>query len=357
MARKKRSKKSGKFRKVLIAFAGLIVILGGISFYDYYKKIFGVNVKTLTNTPEFVYIPTGSSLGDVVRILDQNNLLINSASFEWLAVKMNYDENVKPGKYQVKPGMNNKELVALLRSGKQTPVKLIFNNIRTRDDFAEKIASQIEAGEDELLRLLQNKQFVDSLGDGFTTENVMALFLPNTYEFYWNTSARQFIERMKKEYDRFWDEQKLAKAKKIGFTPPEVTVMASIVEQETKKKDEMPRVAGVYMNRYLKGWKLEADPTLVFANNDFSIRRVLNVHKQIDSPYNTYKYTGLPPGPISIPSLTAINSVLNYEKHDYMFFCARPDFSGYHSFAETYSQHMINARKFQKELNRRNIKS
>ena len=357
MAKRKSRKNSGKIKKIIIAFAALLVILGGISVYDYYKKIFGVNVKTLTDAPEFVYIPTGSQLNDVVRILDQNNLLINSASFEWLSMKMNYNENIKPGKYKIEPGMSNKQLITLLRSGRQTPVKLIFNNVRTRDEFAEKIAEQIEADKASLLNLLNDKSYVDSLDSQFNTENILSLFLPNTYEFYWNTSARQFMERMKKEYDKFWTSDRLAKAEKLGFSKPEVTVLASIVEQETKKKDEMPRVAGVYMNRYKKGWKLEADPTLVFANNDFSIRRVLNIHKEIDSPYNTYKYPGLPPGPISIPSITAINSVLNYEKHDYMFFCARADFSGYHSFAETYSQHLINARKFQKELNKRNIKS
>jgi UPF0755 protein len=357
MARKKKGKNSGKLRKIIIAFFALLILLGAISFYDYYKKIFGVNVKTLTDAPEFIYIPTGSQLIDVVRILDQNNLLINSASFEWLAVKMEYDQKILPGKYQVKPGMNNKELVSLLRSGKQTPVKVIFNNIRTRQEFADRISEQIEADNASLLALLNNQQFVDSLGEGFTTENVHAIFLPNTYEFYWNTNAREFVERMKKEYDKFWTPEREEKAKKLGFTKAEVSVMASIVEQETKKKDEMPRVAGVYMNRYTKGWKLEADPTLVFASGDFMIRRVLNIHKKIDSPYNTYKYTGLPPGPISIPSITAVNSVLNFEKHDYMFFCARADFSGYHAFAKTYPEHLVNARKFQKELNRRNIKS
>lgn len=344
-------------RKILIAFFGLLVILGGISFYDYYKRIFGVNVNTLTNAPEFVYIPTGSGLKEVIRILDENNLLINSASFEWLSVKMGYDQKILPGKYQVKPGMNNKQLITLLRSGKQTPVKVIFNNIRTRHEFADRISEQIEADAASLLNLLSNQAYIDSLGEGFTQENVMSLFIPNTYELYWNTSSRQFVERMKKEYNKFWTAERISKATNLGFSKAEVTIMASIVEQETKKKDEMPRVAGVYLNRYRKGWKLEADPTLVFANGDFMIRRVLNIHKSIDSPYNTYKYTGLPPGPISIPSITAINSVLNAEKHDYMFFCAREDFSGYHSFAKTYAQHQANARRFQRELNRRNIKS
>ena len=357
MAKRKKGKNAGKIRKIIIAFFALLVLLGGISFYDYYKKIFGVNVKTLTDAPEYVYIPTGSQLQDVVKILDHNNLLINTASFEWLAVKMEYDKRILPGKYKVEPGMNNKALISLLRSGKQIPVKVIFNNIRTRDEFAEKIAGQIEADKESILTLINDPHFADSLGEGFTTENILAIFLPNTYEFYWNTSAQEFVERMKKEYDKFWTAERQEKAKKIGFSKAEVSILASIVEQETKKKDEMPRVAGVYMNRYTKGWKLEADPTLVFASGDFMIRRVLNIHKQIDSPYNTYKYQGLPPGPISVPSITAINSVLNFEKHNYMFFCAKADFSGYHAFAKTYSEHLVNARKFQQELNRRNIKS
>ncbi len=204
--------------------------------------------------------------------------------------------------------------------------------------------------------LMKNETFLKSYG--FDSDNCMALFIPNTYEFYWNTSSKMFVERMASEYKKFWNpSSKSRRLLKLNFTQTQVSVLASIVEQETSKNDEKRHIAGVYINRYKKGWKLEADPTLIFAVGDFTIRRVLNIHKEIDSPYNTYLYTGLPPGPICIPSISAIDAVLNYEKHEYMFFCAKDDFSGYHSFAKNYSDHLLNARRFQNELNRRKIKS
>jgi UPF0755 protein len=191
---------------------------------------------------------------------------------------------------------------------------------------------------------------------GFNSENCIAMFIPNTYEFYWNTPAKKFMERMAREYKAFWNPSRKMKAKTIGLTQAQVAVLASIVEQETHRDDEKPIVAGVYLNRYKKGWKLEADPTLVYALGNFTVQRVLNQYKEIDSPYNTYMYAGLPPGPICIPSISSIDAVLNYSKHEYFYFCARDDFSGYHCYAKTYTEHLVNAKRFQKELNRRKIR-
>jgi UPF0755 protein len=234
-------------------------------------------------------------------------------------------------------------------------VRLVFNNIRTKQELADRIGEQIEASSFTILNLLNDNDYIKSIG--FNSYNVLSMFVPNTYELYWNTSADKFLQRMKKEYDKFWTPDKLLKARNMKFTPVQVSIMASIVQQESIKEDEKPTIAGVYMNRYHKNWKLEADPTLVYALGDFSVNRILNVYKTIDSPYNTYMYAGLPPGPICLPTISSINAVLNYVRHDYFYFCAKDDFSGYHAFAATYAQHQLNARRFQQALNRRGIKS
>ncbi len=355
MTRSKKNKSSNKVKRFSILLVIVLALSGSSLFYHYYKQIFYPNIATLSKDDPYLYIPTDSDFEVVIHLLHQKELLKDEASFRWVAEKMNYPKNVKSGRYRIDKGMNNRELIALLRSGKQEPLLVVFHNIRTRKQLASVVSKQIEADSSAILGLLANQSFLEELG--FTTENVMSMFIPESYEFYWNTSAKGFLKRMKQEYDLFWNEKKKEQARNIGLSPIGVSVMASIVEQETHKDDEKPMIAGVYMNRYNKGWKLEADPTLVFAAGDFSIQRVLNKHKEIESPYNTYKYPGLPPGPICAPSKSSIKAVLNYSKHDYLFFCAKDDFSGYHSFARTYNQHLVNARKFQRELNRRNIKS
>ena len=234
-------------------------------------------------------------------------------------------------------------------------MNVVFNNIRTRDQLAERISLQLEAKSHAILNLMNDEDYVHRFG--MNSENILAMFIPNTYEFYWNTSADQFLQRMKKEYDKFWNADRIRKARSIGFKPSEVSVLASIVQQETNRDDEKNIIAGVYINRYKKGMKLEADPTLVYALGDFNVNRVLNVYKAIDSPYNTYKYAGLPPGPICLPTKTSIDAVLNYIHHNYIYFCAKEDFSGHHAFAATYSEHCVNAKRFQRALDRRGIKS
>ena len=244
--------------------------------------------------------------------------------------------------------MSNRQLCNMLNGGLQTPVKVTFNNIRDVAMLAGRIGEQIEADSIEIMNYLND---VANLADlGFTRQTIPAMFLPNTYEFYWNTNAAQFTEKMKKEYDKYWNEERLAQAKEVGLTPIQVSILASIVDKETNKTDEMAKIAGVYLNRLRNGWLLQADPTLVFAVGDFGLKRVLNIHKEVESPYNTYKYHGLPPGPICIPSLAAINSVLNAEKHNYYYFCAKDDFSGYHVFAKTLTEHNRNAEKYRRKL-------
>jgi UPF0755 protein len=271
-----------------------------------------------------------------------------------VALRKNYPEHVKPGRYIVEQGMNNVELVNMLRAGLQTPVMLTFNNLRNIEQLGQRIGQQIEADSSAIVDLLKDSVYISRFN--LNSYTIPALFIPNTYEFYWNTDANQFIDRMYQEYQRFWNDERLEKANNLEMTIAEVTTLASIIEKETVKDDEKARIAGVYINRLESKWLLQADPTLVFALGDFTIRRVLNEYKKIDSPYNTYKYLGLPPGPICIPSIASIEAVLNYEDHDFFFFCAKDDMSGYHVFAATVTEHNRNARKYQRALDAMQIK-
>lgn len=340
--------KKSSIRKYIILSAIFIIIL--IILSNTYKRIYKPNVN---RGSYFLYVPTGSGYKDVLKTLGHDHILVDINSFKWLSEKKNYPNHVYPGRYKLDSLMNNNDIIDKLRSGFQDPVRLVFNSIRTREQLAGKISKQIEADSISLLNLFYSDSIFNKYG--FKSETFTCIFLPNTYEFWWNTSAEKFIERMHKEYLRFWNEERKEKAAKLNLSPEEITTLASIVDEETYYNDEMSRVAGVYINRLRKRIHLQADPTLKFALGDFSIKRVLNVHKQIDSPYNTYKRYGLPPGPISIPSISAIDAVLNYESHSYLYFCAKPDFSGYHNFAKTLSQHNINAREYQRALNKERI--
>jgi UPF0755 protein len=301
----------------------------------------------------YLYIPTGSNLDDVVAIIKEQQILNNTESFKWVASKMNF-KNIKPGKYKITKGLSNIELVRLLRSGKQEPIKLTFQNIRLKTDFAGYIGKNFEIDSSAFLNMLDSIDLVRQYG--FDEETIFCMFIPNTYELYWNTSKEKFFERMQKEYVKFWHTERLAQAKAIGLSPVQVSILASIVDQEALLNREMVRIAGVYMNRLNRGIKLEADPTVIFANGDFTVKRVLYKLLQKDSPYNTYKYIGLPPGPICMPSVAAIDAVLHFEKHNYIYFCAKEDFSGLHNFASNVTEHQMNARKFQQALNNRGIK-
>jgi UPF0755 protein len=240
-----------------------------------------------------------------------------------------------------------------LRSGKQTPIDITFSNLRSLDQLAARIGRQIEADSLKIISFLND--YSNFGGDGFKKENIISVFIPNTYEFYWNTSAKGLYTRMLKEYRLFWNEKRLSKAKEKGLNPLEVSILASIIDEESSKQDEKPRIAGVYLNRLNRGIPLQADPTIIFALNDNSITRVLKKHLAVNSPYNTYVHSGLPPGPIGCSSIEAIDAILDAEKHDWLYFVAKPDFSGYHNFSRTLSEHNRYSLLYQKELDKRKI--
>lgn len=339
-----------KNRKTIgIIILTLALILGAAA-YHYYTTLFSANVNK--DADEYLYIPTGASFEDVVKIVKINNIIRNDETFAWVAEKMKY-KNIKPGKYKIEPGMSNVELIRMLRAGRQEPVKLQFQNIRLKKEFARYIGQQLEVDSTRLLSMLDSIDLLRTMG--FDEDNIFCMFIPNTYEFYWNTSAEKFVDKMHNEYQKFWNDNRKAKAKQIGLSPIEVSILASITDQEALVNAELKRVAGVYMNRLNRGMKLEADPTVIFAIGNFGIKRVLNKMLAFDSPYNTYKYNGLPPGPICMPSVAAIDAVLSYEKHNYIYFCAKEDFSGYHNFASNLADHQANARKFQQALTKRRI--
>ncbi|MBP6976794.1 MAG: endolytic transglycosylase MltG [Lentimicrobiaceae bacterium] len=298
-----------------------------------------------------VYIRTNSDFEDVKSQLYSQGFIKRRNTFEWLAEKKTYPSQIKAGRYLLFNGMSNNVLINTLRAGLQTPVQVVMNNIRLKKDLAGKVGRQLEADSLSILLLLSDSIFLQKLG--FNTENCLTLFIPNTYEFYWNTDATGFINRMYKEYEEFWIPERDQKRTRSGMTRQEVSILASIIEKETRKNDEKARMAGVYMNRWRDDWKLQADPTIVYVVGDFTMKRVLNRHTRIDSRYNTYLYEGLPPGPICVPSIESIDAVLDFEEHDYYYFCAREDFSGYHAFAKTYNQHLINARKYQRAFRER----
>ena len=342
-------------RKILVVIAILgIVALAGFSYYIY-DVIFSPNT-AFSEEKVNVYIPTGSDYSEVRDQLEP--LVDNIAEFDQVAKRKGYTANIKAGRFILKKGMNNNEMINVLRS-RNIPVWVTFNNQERLENLAGRVAVQIEADSTELLQAMRDSEFLAA--NNFNENNALSMYLPNKYEFFWNTSAEEFRERMMKEYDRFWTAEKLQKAEEIGLTPHEVMVVASIVQKETAKVDERPRVAGVYMNRLNNGWKLDADPTVIYAlkdklqDFDTVIKRVLYKDLKIDSPYNTYLYKELPPGPISMPDISSINAVLNYEDHDYFYFVVDVENFGYHKFSKTLSQHNINKREYVRWINKQKI--
>ena len=336
----------------------LVLLISGsvlaISMTFYFYQVF-LSPNTLQDKQEAyqLKIPSGSVYAQVADQLYEEKVINDALSFSFVAKLLGYQETVKPGLYQVEPNMSNLDLVRMLRSGQQTPVRVTFNTIRTKEDLAEKISANLEVSKEQFLELLQDSVYIRKFG--FEEETIMSLFIPNTYEFWWDTSAEELFERMHKEYQSFWTEARSQKAQDLGLSKEEVSTLASIVQAESQKSDERPKIAGVYLNRLRIGMPLQADPTLVFAAGDFSIKRLTAKQMAIDSPYNTYKYAGLPPGPINLPDINSLDAVLNFQKHSYLYFCAKEDFSGYHSFAVGYDEHLNNARRYQRALNAANI--
>ncbi len=276
------------------------------------------------------------------------------AAFGLYAGHLGLEASFKPGHYELREGMSVIEIVRMLKLGLQTPVRVTINNVKIPAHLAGKLARQIDADSVEILGALTSKELAREVG--FDSLSLFSMFLPDTYEVYWTVEPADWVRRMRKEYDRFWTEERDQQRKRSGLSRLEVMTLASIVYEETRKADEMPRVAGVYINRLRKGMPLQADPTIKYAMQDFGLRRILHKHLKTPSPYNTYLNKGLPPSPICMPGREAIEAVLNFEKHDYLYFCARPTFDGYHNFAKSYSEHLKNARAYSAELNRRKIK-
>lgn len=292
---------------------------------------------------------------DSVRVMVAEHLTaLGKAGWKCLGAFTGRSFSPKTGHYVLREGDNVIDVYKMLSRGHQTPVKLVVRSVRTPELLAGRLAGQLMADSTEIMRCLSDSAVCASYG--FEPHTVIAMFLENSYEVYWNMSVRGLFDRMKREYDAYWDDARRKKASSMGLTPIEVMTLASIVDEETAKTDEKPMVAGLYLNRLKRGMLLQADPTAKFASGNFSARRIYNSHLSIDSPYNTYIYPGLPPGPIRLPSRSGVESVLNYAVHDYIYMCAKEDFSGYHNFASTYSRHLANARKYRRELNHRGIK-
>lgn len=331
----------------------LLALIGVIGMVWAYVRYFKPNVVDFTGK-KYLYIRTGSDWKEVIDSLNSHHLLIDENSFNDMAVTMGVDKQVHPGRYALEPGMSNYSLLKLLRSGVQSPVKLTLNKLRTKEQIIHKLSSQLEPDSAAFARLFSDSTFLNSYGIG--ASQIQVLFMPNTYELYWNTSSEKVISKIAKSHQQFWNAERKARAKQLNLSIPDIITLASIVEEETNKHDEKPRIASVYLNRLKIGMKLGADPTVKFAVGDFTLRRILNIHTQKASPYNTYQVAGLPPGPICTPGKESIEAVLNHEETKYLFFCAKEDFSGYHNFASTYNEHLENARRYQQALNQRNIK-
>jgi len=332
-------------------FIGLSLLIIMMSVY-FYQVFFNPNV-LINKERAILLIPKNASIQQVVDSMKNRKYLEDVVSFMFVSKALSYHENVKAGRYMLTKRMTNLQAIKHLRSGVQAPVRVTFNNIRLKEDLANKICRNLQTEPKDFLSLLNDPDYVTKFG--FDTTTIISMFIPNTYEMYWTSSAEEVFERMKYEYDRFWNETRKAKADSLQLTPTEVSILASIVQAETVKNEEKPIVAGLYINRLEKEMLLESDPTVVFALRGFGMKRVLKRHLKTDSPYNTYKYTGLPPGPINLPEPSTIEAVLNYKRHNFIYMCAKEDFSGYHRFASNYRQHINNARKYQRALNRRLI--
>jgi UPF0755 protein len=342
-------KVSNKQKTIILAL--LAVILVGLFFaMRFYKIYFSGNV---SGKEKYLYVHTGAKLEDVYREIESNNALNDLSSFKEAAKKMELSTKLKPGRYKINRGMNNRNLINMIKAGNQEPVNLKYQNLRRKEDFAGYLSKQLEPDSATFIKLLDSAELVNEYG--FTKDNIYTMFIPNTYQMYWNTPAMEFLKKMNAEYHKFWNPQRLQKAAALNLTPIQVSILASIVDGEAIYDKEMPTIAGLYLNRLSRGIRLQADPTVIFANNDFTVKRVTYQLLQVDSKYNTYKYAGLPPGPVMMPSIKALDAVLNRENNNYLYMCAKEDFSGYHNFAETKAQHEINANKYRQALNDRKI--
>jgi len=339
-------------KNLILLILSLLIITGGVIVYNIYGKIYKPNVVK----DGFIFIKTNSTLTDVENEI--SSFLKQVKSFVWVAKRKNYQEAIKPGKYKIIKGFSNNDIINVLRSGQQTPTLVVFNNQHTLEDLSGRVAEQIEADSISILNAMTDVVFLEK--NQFTLKSALGMYVPNSYEFYWNTTAEQFRDRMFIEYNRFWNEERENEAKKLNLSRTKVIALASIVQKETAKISERPIVAGLYLNRLKRGWPLQADPTIIYAlkekyGKDFMVKRVLKKDLKINSPYNTYKNRGIPPTLIAMPDISSIDAVLFSKKHNYFYMCASVEKIGYHEFANTLSQHNRNARKYQRWISEKGI--
>lgn len=347
------AKSGGTFKKIII-----LIVLAALAFGGYwaYENIFKSNVHLNGKKFTYIYIKTNATFEDVLDELYSENIIDDHESFEWMAKSMHLQDHINSGKYRIDAKMSNRSIVKMIVNGKQEKVKLFFNSqIRTKEQFIDYVSEKLEIEKAELEDYCSNE---DILADqyGLNSENFMTFIVPETYEVNWTTHINDLFILLEKSYDSVWTKAKKDKAKSLGYSVPEIATIASIVQSESSIKTEQQKIAGVYINRLKQDMRLQADPTVVFANGNFDVQRVLSTDKEIDSPYNTYRYKGLPPGPICLVNPSAIDAVLNFTKHNYTYFCAKADFSGYSNFTNDYKVHMKNAAAYQEALNKKGIK-
>ena len=347
MSEKKKTKRRGI--RILLALLLLVaLVLGGVAYYYFYSP-FSTREET-----QYVYIDKGDDIAKVYAMLDTIGKPHSLQGFKKLAAWDDYASHVKEGRYAIKPGASTKEVFRNLKNGEQEPLNVTVPSTRTMESLAKTVASKLQFDSLALYKALTDPATCEKLG--FDTVSIYCLFIPETYNMYWTVSVDAFLERMKKEHDNFWNDERLSKARKLGLSPNEVVTLASIVAEESNYAPEKPTIAGLYLNRLRKGILLQSDPTVKFAMHDFALRRIYNRMLTIDNPYNTYKYAGLPPGPIRVPNVVDIDAVLNYKQHNYIYMCAKEDFSGSHNFAVTEAEHNANANRYRAALNARGIK-
>lgn len=346
--KRKKQKDSKSFNKIITAIAVILLITSGGVYYAFFSS--------MTGKPDthYIYIDDDDTQDSVYAKLKPIATGRSISAFRMLAGYSGYGKNIRSGRYAIKPNDGTLTVFRRMKNGMQTPVNLTIPSVRTMDRLASVVSQKLMMDSATIYRMLTDSSVCRKYG--YDTKTIACLFIPNTYDVYWNISPEKFMERMQKENKRFWNFERTEKAKNMGLTPEEVVTMASIVDEETANDAEKPMIAGMYYNRLNTGMPLQADPTVKFAIGDFSIKRIYNNMLKTDSPYNTYKNTGLPPGPIRIPSVAGIDAVLDHIHHEYLYMCAKEDFSGTHNFARTYEEHLANAAKYSKALNQRGIK-
>lgn len=334
-------------KKIFIAIGSLAIIVALIGMFFTMQMLNDSEV-------HYVYIDNDDNIDSVYTKVRPHATAYGYQAFKMAASALGYADHIRTGRYAIEPGVGGMQTLRHFRNGIQAPIALTIPSVRTLDRLAEEVSKRLMMNEDELLDALKDKEVCKKYG--LDTLTIQCMFIPNTYDIYWNITVENFLERMQKESDSFWTSERLAKAKEAGMTENEVITLASIVDEETANDDEKPMIAGMYINRLKINMPLQADPTVKYAWGDFSLKRIYNKLLSIDSPYNTYRNAGLPPGPIRIPSVAGIDAVLNHVHHDYIYMCAKEDFSGTHNFAVTYAEHLQNAAKYSKALNERGIK-